>query len=394
MLWRGHMPITTIATAQAAVQAPAEAGDAAGLALAIVLNCGSGHQETQQRMATLHGVLEAAGRRHEIFCINGERAPNEVAAQAVAWAVAQGGAVVAAGGDGTLNTVAQQLLPTGLPMGVVPQGTFNYFARNHGIPTDTEQAVRALLTARVRPVQVGLLNERVFLVNASLGLYPQLLEDRESFKKQFGRYRFNAVLAALGTILRQHREWTLELDLGGRSAVVRTATLFVGNNRMQVEQLGLPEAEATGAGALAAVMVKPVGRLGMLGLALRGALGRLAEAANAVDFSFRRLTVMPVHGPRARRLRVALDGEVLSMRTPLTFAVSPTPLRLLVPAEDTAGAAADEAAGAAPREAADGAVGAVGGGTTGGLAGGTAGGLAAGAAALPPAGAAGGVAGP
>lgn len=333
------MPLTPTAAAPPGAQAPAaEAGDGSALALAIVLNCGSGHQETQARMDTLHGVLEGAGRRHEVFCIDGQRPPREVAEQAVAWAVARQGAVVAAGGDGTLNTVAQALLPTGLPMGVLPQGTFNYFARNHGIPTDMEQAVRALLTARESPVQVGLLNDRVFLVNASLGLYPQLLEDRETFKKQFGRYRFNAMLAALGTILRQHRTWTLELDLNGRSAVVRTATLFVGNNRMQVEQLGLPEAQATGAGLLTAVMVKPVGRLGMLGLALRGALGHLAEAANAVDFAFRRLTVTPAHGPRERRLRVALDGEVLHMRTPLTFAVSPTPLRLLVPAEETGAA--------------------------------------------------------
>ncbi|WP_084268048.1 diacylglycerol/lipid kinase family protein [Azohydromonas lata] len=340
------MPTTTIAAADPRVQAPAEAGDGAGLALAIVLNCGSGHLETQERLQTLHGVLQAAGRRHEVFCIDGQRPPAEVAAQAVDWAVAQGGAVVAAGGDGTLNTVAQALLPAGLPMGVLPQGTFNYFARNHGIPTNMEQAVHALLTARVQPVQLGLLNDRVFLVNASLGLYPQLLQDRESFKKQFGRYRFNAMLAALGTILRQHRQWTLELDLGGRSVVVRTPTLFVGNNRLQLEQLGL--AEAAAAGSLTAVMVKPVGRLGLLGLALRGALGRLAEAANAVDFSFRRLTVTPAHGARGRRLRVALDGEVLTMRTPLTFAVSPTPLRLLVPAGDAQDV---PAGGAAAREA-------------------------------------------
>jgi diacylglycerol kinase family enzyme len=221
-------------------------------------------------------------------------------------------------------------------MGVVPQGTFNYFARTHGIPTDTEAAARGLLQARVSPVQVGLLNDRVFLVNASLGLYPQLLQDREAFKQQFGRYRFNAVLAALGTILRQHREWTLELDLGERSVTVRTVTLFVCNNRLQVEQLGLPQAPATGAGALAAVMVRPMGRLGMLGLAVRGALGRLAEASNAVDFAFRRLSVAPAHGQRVRSLRVAMDGEVLHLRTPLTFAVAPRPLQLLVP-PDAAG---------------------------------------------------------
>lgn len=297
--------------------------------LAIVVNCGSGHQEAQDRVETLRRVMLEAHRHHEIWCIDGQQPPQDVAMRAVDWAVSHGGAVVAAGGDGTLNTLAQAVLPTGRPMGVVPQGTFNYFARSHGISTDTEQAARQLLAARPRPVQVGLLNDRVFLVNASLGLYPQLLQDREAFKRQFGRYRFNAMLAALGTVLRHHHEWTLELDLGDRSVTVRTATLFVSNNRLQVEQLGLPEAPATGAGALAAVMVRPVGRLGMLGLALRGALGRLAEASNAVDFAFRRLSVTPGAGRRARRLQAAIDGEVLWLHTPLTFSISATPLQLL-----------------------------------------------------------------
>jgi diacylglycerol kinase family enzyme len=308
-------------------------GSGVPLPLAFVVNCGSGHEEAQARLDTLRRVMDEAGRRHEILCIDGRQSPHEVAARAVAWAVAQDGAVVAAGGDGTLNTVAQAVLPTGRPMGVVAQGTFNYFARSHGLSTTTEEAARQLLTARVQPVQVGLLNDRVFLVNASLGLYPQLLQDREAFKQQFGRYRFNAVLAALGTILRHHREWTLELELGERTVTVRTATLFVGNNRLQVEQLGLPEAAVVGQGALAAVMVRPVSRLGMLGLALRGALGRLGEAANVANFAFRRLTVSPGTGHRARHVKVAIDGEVLQLRTPLTFSLSPTPLQLLVPPE-------------------------------------------------------------
>ncbi len=301
------------------------------LPLAFVVNCGSGHEETESRLDTLRRVMSEAGRRHEILCIDGSQSPQDVAARAVAWAVAQNGGVVAAGGDGTLNTVAQAVLPTGRPMGVVAQGTFNYFARSHGLPITTEEAARLLLTARPQPVQVGLLNDRVFLVNASLGLYPQLLQDREAFKQQFGRYRFNAVLAALGTILRQHRVWTLELELGERNLTVRTATLFVGNNRLQAEQVGLPEAAVAGQGALAAVMVRPVGRLGMLGLALRGALGRLGDAANIANFAFRRLTVSPGSGHRARHVKVAIDGEVLQLRTPLTFTVSPTPLQLLMP---------------------------------------------------------------
>ena len=126
------------------------------------------------------------------------------ARRAVEQAMAQGGAVVAAGGDGTINAVAQEAHDAGCPMGVLPQGTFNYFSRTHGIPTETTEAIRALMSSRVEPVQVGLVNENVFLVNASLGLYPALLEDREQFKQRFhqspgregARHRDSAVAAA------------------------------------------------------------------------------------------------------------------------------------------------------------------------------------------------------
>ncbi|HSN80882.1 MAG TPA: diacylglycerol kinase family protein, partial [Rhodoferax sp.] len=73
-----------------------------------------------------------------------------------------------ADGDGTLNTVAQAAHAVGCAMGVVPQGTFNYFARTHGIPVDPREAVRLLLHAAPQPVQVDGVNDRVFLVNASL----------------------------------------------------------------------------------------------------------------------------------------------------------------------------------------------------------------------------------
>ena len=68
-----------------------------------------------------------------------------VAHEAADQAIATRTAVVAVGGDGTLNTVAQAAHAVGCAMGVVPQGTFNYFARTHGIPTDPAEAARLLL---------------------------------------------------------------------------------------------------------------------------------------------------------------------------------------------------------------------------------------------------------
>jgi diacylglycerol kinase family enzyme len=225
--------------------------------------------------------------------------------------------------------------------GVLPQGTFNYFGRTHGIPEDLAEAVRALLRARVRHVQIGMVNDRSFLVNASVGLYPRLLEEREHDKRQFGRSRAVALLSALKTALGRHRNLRIMLELDGRSHRLRTPTLFVGNNRLQMEQVGMqPLDHAVEEGRLAAIAPRPVGRWRMLGLLLRGALGRLGEADDVLAFAFRSMTVRAPLLSGRRRIKVAVDGEVCELELPLRFEALDGRLALLVadPLEETAGA--------------------------------------------------------
>ncbi|RZJ25270.1 MAG: diacylglycerol kinase, partial [Haliea sp.] len=110
-----------------------------------------------------------------------------------------------------------------------------------------------------------------------------------------------------------------------------TPTLFVGNNHLQLARVGIDEqqADAVEQGQLAAIVVRPIGTLALFGLLMRGVLGQLGEAGNIDSFSFRRLTVTP---RGARRVKVATDGEITWMRTPLVFEVAPQPLLLMVPA--------------------------------------------------------------
>ena len=302
--------------------------------LFVVLNAGSGSQDCQQAHDTIARVLGEGGRSHDIDMVRRSGDIPTAARRAAARAQAEGGAVVAAGGDGTINAVAQAAHVAGCPMGVIPQGTFNYFSRTHHIPLDTEAATRVLLTARPTPVQVGEVNGQLFLVNASLGLYPELLEDREKFKSRFGRHRVIAMISALATVLREHRQLHLRIESAGQVRDVRTATLFVGNNRLQLQQVGLSEARAIEQGRVAGVMLKPVSNLAMLRLLLRGAMGSLGEDSRVESFEFERMTVSPGLTYGRRRAKVAADGEVSWMRSPLTFNVAKQPLYLLKPAPD------------------------------------------------------------
>src|SRR5690606_22120311 len=184
---------------------------------------------------------------------------------------------------------------------------FNYFGRTHGIPEDILGSLDDLLHGEPTPVQVGMVNDRVFLVNASVGLYPDLLEDREAFKQRYGRSRLVAMWSALVTAFGTHRYLDLEMDKEGERVHLRATTLFIGNNRLQLEQVGMREAEAVKQGQLAAIAVNPVGTWAMLWLAARGALGSLGDADNVTGFSFRTLDVTY----RKRRIKVAADGEIM-----------------------------------------------------------------------------------
>lgn len=306
-----------------------------------VVNAAAGSSDAQTRRDAIERALHEQGRKGVLhFCSPAE--VTRVAEASAQRAVRARTAVVAVGGDGTLNAVAQAAHAAGCAMGVVPQGTFNYFARTHGIPLDPTEAVHQLLRCRPVPVQVAGVNDRVFLVNASLGLYPDLLEDREAYKARFGRSRWVAFVAACATLLRAQRRLRVHIELSGTVRDVQTLTLFVGNNRLQLEQLGAEPEDTTsgtpGDGSMAALMLRPIGTPAMIGLMLHGAMGRLGEAAGVERFEFQHMVVKPTLPQGRRGVKVAFDGEVTSLRAPLEFRVLETPLYLLAPRrEEVAG---------------------------------------------------------
>ena len=299
--------------------------------LHIVSNAGSGSKDAHEARQQIEAILTAAHRQHEFILIENPGELASVAKQAVDAAVRSDGAIVVAGGDGTINAVVQAVLPTRRPFGIIPQGTFNYSSRAHGIPLDTREAANALLTARPKPVQVGMVNDRAFLVNASLGLYPELLQDREEYKRQYGRRRTVAMWAGLKTLLREHRQLIVEVEHEQGSETLFTPSIFVGNNALQLEQVGLDEAEDVKRHRLAAVIVEPVGTAELVWLGIRGMLGRLGDDERIRDFPFRSMTVRLLGGGKKRDIKVAVDGEIFWCQQPLTFRVAEQPLSLLAP---------------------------------------------------------------
>lgn len=302
----------------------------------IVINARAGSAQGDAQRDDLEAALRSQGLAFEFFSAASSDEMPQCASRAVIEARRQQGLVVAVGGDGTINTVAQALQGSALPFGVLPAGTFNYFARAHALPEEAQSAVALWLDGSPQPVQAGLVNEQLFLVNASIGLYPKLLQAREEDNARLGRWRIVAAWAALRTVLRDNRSLHLRLDGDAQSERVRTPTLFIGNNTLQLEQFGLALATEVGGGRLAAVRVRPLRSWQLVGLALRGLIGLLGPSPEISATLFQTLRVQP-HGRRAARpLSVAFDGEVRTMTPPLHFRVAPDPLWLIKPVKPAA----------------------------------------------------------
>jgi diacylglycerol kinase family enzyme len=241
-------------------------------------------------------------------------------------------AVVAGGGDGTVGSVAGALAGTDRPLGVLPLGTLNHFAKDLGIPLGLEEAARNVCEGREVLVDVGEVNGQVFVNNSSLGLYPRIVRRREKLQEREGSGKWSAFVRASLAMLRRYPFLSVRLDADGRRISRKTPFVFVGNNEYQMESLQMGGRRCLDAGRLSLYVAHRTGRLGLLRLALSALFGRLRQAE---DFDSLCAREVWVETRRPRRLPVATDGEVTVMTTPLHYRVRPRALRVIVPKEES-----------------------------------------------------------
>jgi diacylglycerol kinase family enzyme len=290
----------------------------------VIMNRDSGADNKAALTAEIETAFTAHGWQVE-FILAGRHDLQSRTQQAVAQAP---GAIVVAGGDGTINAVASACVEAQRPLGLVPAGTFNYVARNLGVPTEVSQAVAVIVDGRLRQVDIGEINGRIFLNNAGIGLYAQMLERREQDKRRFGRSRMVAFLSGMRCLLSAHPLFTVELVADGQTARHLTTTLFFGCNALQLEHFNPTAAECPRHQKLAILSLQLRSRWEVTMAACAGLLGRL-DAVNSMDaFCASAVRVQTLR----RILRVAIDGELVLLSSPLNVVLRPAALQVFAPA--------------------------------------------------------------
>jgi len=274
--------------------------------------------------ATIKRALESAGVEADVRCVPGK----SLAAEAKEAASRGGVAVVAGGGDGTISAVAGALAGGDTPLGVIAAGTLNHFAKDLRLPLGLAEAVKSIAGGNTARVDVGVVNGRVFINNASLGVYARALIERDASRDRWGLGKWPAMALAALRVFWRSPLLAVRVETRDGATTRKTPLVFVGNNRYRLDGFQAGSRDRLDGGELSLYVATASTRWAMLKLIMRAAVGRLEQSRDLES------SCAPSVWVETRRHRhMAIDGEVLQMEPPYHFRIWPGALRVIVSPE-------------------------------------------------------------
>jgi diacylglycerol kinase family enzyme len=235
--------------------------------------------------------------------------------------------IIIGGGDGTVRTAAAALAGSKIPLGVLPLGTLNHFAKDLGLPLKLEEAIGVIGKGGNMRVDVAEVNGEVFINNSSIGIYPFLVLDRERIQEEEGKRKWHAAFYASIRAMRKFPLRKLRVRVEHEMALHKTPIIFIGNNDYALGLGRVGKRERLEGGELSIHIAKVESRRGFLLLVLRGMLGKLSTSRDLKTLKGRFVEITA----GTSRLPVALDGEVEILTPPLRFVIRKQALKVFVP---------------------------------------------------------------
>lgn len=291
---------------------------------AVIINKSAGTASPEQNITEkLNDLFCTNNVESEIFLIEGKDIKNKIKSLIPE----KYDAIAVAGGDGTLNTGAGMLAGTGIPMGIIPLGTLNHFARDLGIPLDLEGAVKTIALGIAQKVDIGEVNGNIFINNSSVGLYPKAVKFRDRHMERIGGGKWISMILASLTVFTRFPLFDIRLETDDNTIVRKTPFVFIGNNEYKLDIFNLGKRETLQGGKLSLYTAHCKGRWSMLKIASLALINRLNQMK---DFDLQFVDNIRLD-TRRRIVEVSLDGEVTHMAPPLHYKIRPMDLTVILP---------------------------------------------------------------
>lgn len=234
--------------------------------------------------------------------------------------------VLIAGGDGTLGLAASVLVGTNTAMAVIAGGTLNHFVGNLGLPTNVEAAVELALSSQtIMHIDVGYVNDRLFLNTSSVGMYVRFVRTREHLERYMS-YRMASLVAGLRRLMRLH---SARLYVDG--VKFRSPLAFIGVRERELSYPILGQALDNGQAGLHLIVVKTKNRWEMLKLSFNAIFRGVSPLAKAKQVENRMVDRITIDNHyRKKGIYVALDGEIRLLQTPLIYRYERDVLKVVV----------------------------------------------------------------
>jgi diacylglycerol kinase family enzyme len=239
--------------------------------------------------------------------------------------------ILVAGGDGTIATAAALVARTDTELAILPGGTLNHFARDHGIPTDLGKAALIAADGPVVGADVGYVNDCVFLNTSSLGAYVTFVRERERYEKYFG-YAIASVIA-FAKMMSEIRTFSVTLEVEGEKKTYRASLVFIGVGERELKLPTLGNRVKNGRRGLHVMIVRGGKRAQLFALALAGITKGRQQADKLPDFAEFLVDSCRIDLTRPTAT-IGLDGELKRFRTPLDYHIERDALRLVVAPPD------------------------------------------------------------
>ncbi|PDT85362.1 diacylglycerol kinase family protein [Sinorhizobium sp. BJ1] len=239
-------------------------------------------------------------------------------------------AIVAGGGDGTISAAAGVAWRTGMPLGIIPAGTMNLFARSLKLPLDIWRVPEVLANGRIIDGDIGSADGRAFVHQFSMGLHARMVRYRESYKFASRLGKIGAsVRAAIGVIFNPP-DFEIEFDADGHRELRHVSAISVSNNHFG--HATLMYADDVTAGHLGFYTAPPLSPAGVAKLAFDILRGRFRASPLITEMS---ALAVDLHFPKVdRKINCVIDGELVPIqRRDVALRIHPGELKLLVGSE-------------------------------------------------------------